>query len=131
MKKVQCDLFKEGQQMYFDIMRLATLEKLWGKPIAQAISNLGISELLSAFVIGLSHEWPSYAKKEQPWYAKRIQELIDGGMSLSDITSPVLHAIIGSGILGKEAYFAIFPDEMTEDDRKDIELEAEEAEKNE
>ena len=40
-----------------------------------------------------------------------MQELIDQGHEMEEFVQPVVKAIAGSGILGKEVYYAIFPEE--------------------
>ena len=34
MKKIKCDWFGEGEELYFNIMRLAEFEKAIGRPIS-------------------------------------------------------------------------------------------------
>ena len=41
----------------------------------------------------------------------KMQELIDEGHEMEEFVQPVVKAIAGSGILGKEVYYAIFPEE--------------------
>ena len=40
-----------------------------------------------------------------------MQELIDEGHEMEEFVQPVVKAIAGSGILGKDVYYAIFPEE--------------------
>ena len=112
MKKVPFEVFGEGQYMYFNIARLMQLEQACGEGISKIVSKqeLNLTVLTHILVIGLAH----HKKCNALWYAQRIQELLDDGMSLEeDLYVPAVKAIAGSGILGKAAYYAAFPEEMT------------------
>ena len=44
-----------------------------------------------------------------------MQELLDDGVfSYEDFVQPVMHAVIASGLLGREAYEELFPEEKQE-----------------
>lgn len=112
MKKIACNLFGENQTIYFNIGRLMQLEVLLKKPILRVITDgFGLTELTAAYSIGLQHE----KTRKAQWYAAKMQELLDeGGFSYEDFVQPVMHAIIASGLLGREAYEELFPEEKQE-----------------
>lgn len=119
MKRIKCNLFGEGQYIYFNIGRLAELEKALKKPIIQVLQDgaLGINEILECYAVGMQQE----RRQNTAWYAQKIQELVEQGVTFETLTTPILKALIGSGILGKKAYFMAFPDEMTAKDKEELE----------
>ena len=128
MKQVKCELFGEGEYIWFNIGRLSRLENKLGKPIVAMLSGqIGITETVAAYVVGLAHV---DKKRTKAWYEARMQELLESGTALDEIMMPALKAIIGSGIAGKAAYFEAFPDEMTERDKDEVIAEQDRDEKN-
>ena len=128
MKQVKCELFGEGEYIWFNIGRLSRLESELGKPIVAMLSGqIGITETVGIYLVGLAHE---DKKRTKSWYEARMQELLESGITLDEIMMPALKAIIGSGIAVKAAYFEAFPDEMTERDKDEIVAEKELDEKN-
>ena len=109
MKKIDFEVFGPGQYLYFDIGRLIQVESLTGKSAGDIINNqdLNLGILTALLSIGLRH----HGIKNPQWYATKMQELIDEGHELDEFTQPVVKAIAGSGILGKEVYYAVFPEE--------------------
>lgn len=109
MKKIDFEVFGPGQYLYFDIGRLIQMESLTGKSAGDIIKNqdLNLGILTALLSIGLRH----HGIKNPQWYATKMQELIDEGHELDEFTQPVVKAIAGSGILGKEVYYAVFPEE--------------------
>lgn len=127
MKQIKCDYFGKGERLYFNIQRLAEFESAVGKPIYNAIQQLSLSDIITAYEIGLRQ----YGRRSTQFYADRLQELFDSGeVELNDIMMPIVKAITGSGILGKKAYFMAFPEEKTPEDDAEIEAEEDEAVKN-
>lgn len=125
MQKVPFELFGEGQYLYFNVARLAQLEQACGCGISNIVSkqelNLGV--LIKIFMIGLGQ----HKKQNELWYAQRMQELLDDGASLEEeFYIPAVKAIAGSGILGKAAYYAAFPEELTDKAAQDVEDEKKE-----
>ena len=126
MKKIKCDWFGEGEELYFNIMRLAEFEKAIGRPIQRLfIEGFFLDDLFIAYEIGLRHE----GRRKPQFYINKIQELMySKDLSIGELITPVQKALIASGVAGKQAYYGMFPEELT-DDEKD-ELEAEESAKN-
>lgn len=118
MKKVSFEVFGPGQYLYFNIARFMQLEeacKMSTGLIAQ--NELNFTVMTKAFSIGLAQ----HGRKNELWYAQRMQELLDeGDVTLEDFQVPLVKAIAGSGILGKAAYYSAFPEEMTEQSAKDV-----------
>lgn len=122
MKKVPFDLFGEGQYMYFNISRLMQLEQAIGSGISAIVARkeLNLTVLTQIFAIGLAH----HKKHNALWYAEKMQEMLDEGKSLEeDFYVPAVKAICGSGILGKAAYYGAFPEELTADAQKELDVE--------
>lgn len=117
MKKIECNYFGKGQYIYFNISRLAQLEQAIGTKAMELITTVpGLTELLHAFSIGLAHE-----QRQTPnWYANRIDELLEQGVTFDELSTVVLKALIGSGLLGKKAYAMAFPDEAVESDNEEV-----------
>ena len=127
MKQIKCELFGKGERLFFNIQRLAEFESAVGKPIYNAIQQLSLSDIITAYEIGLRQ----YGRRSTQFYADKLQELFDSGeCELQYIMMPIMKAITCSGILGKKAYFMAFPEEKTPDDDADIEAEEDEAVKN-
>lgn len=121
-KKIPCDWFGEGEFLYFNIMRLAEFEKTVGRPLQRLLfEGYYLDDLFVAYEIALRHE-----KKRSPqFYIDRIQHLVEKeGLTISDLTLPIQKALVASGVAGKQAYYALFPEELTEEE--DEELKAEE-----
>lgn len=109
MKKIDFEVFGPGQYLYFDIGRLIQVENITGKSAGDIIRNqeLNLGILTALLSIGLRQ----HGIKNPQWYANKMQELIDQGHEMEEFVQPVVKAIAGSGILGKEVYYAIFPEE--------------------
>lgn len=119
MKKIKCNLFGAGEYLWFNIGRLSRLEDELGQPILAMLNgHIGIKEIVSAYLVGLSHV---DKRRTKLWYEDRMQALLEEGKTLDEIMMPALRGIIGSGIAGKAAYFEAFPDEMTDRDKDEIE----------
>lgn len=119
MKKIDFTLFGPGQYLYFDIGRLIQVENSTGKGAGEIIRNqelnLGIMTVL--FSVGLRH----HGIKDPQWYATKMQELLDEGHEMEEFTMPLVKAIAGSGVLGRAVYYAVFPDELTEKAKQELE----------
>lgn len=119
MKKVNYEFFGEGQDIYFNIGRLAAVENLSKVSIGKMIAeeHLNLNHLAAFLAVGLSH----HQKKTPQWYLDKVQELLDEGVSIEDINLPVVKALAASGIMGKQIYYAFFPEEMTDEAKKKLE----------
>lgn len=124
-KKISCDYFGEGETLYFNIMRLAEFEKSIGRPLQRLfIEGFFLDDLFVAYEIALRHE----GRRKPQFYVDKIQELVEKkGLSISELTTPIQKALIASGVAGKQAYYSMFPEEMTEQDEEDLKAEAEAA----
>lgn len=112
MKTVNYEVFGYGQDIYFNIGRLAAVENLIKVPVGEIIASqyLNLNHLAGLIAVGLSH----HQKRTPQWYLDKIQELLDKGMTIEEIHEPVVKALAASGIMGKEVYYAFFPEENTE-----------------
>jgi hypothetical protein len=101
-KTIPFELFEKGQEIYFDIPRLAELEKAVGLPINMIVTKqeTGIGFCLIALRIGLKHH---YRKATEDFYAEKMETHFDNDGTLEDIIIPIIRAIMASGIFGKEA----------------------------
>lgn len=118
MKSVNYEVFGFGQDIYFNIGRLAMVENVGKCPIGEIISQnyLNLNHLAVLISVGLSH----HQKRTPAWYLDKIQELVDQGVTIEEIHQPVVKALAASGIMGKEVYYAFFPEEMTEETNKKL-----------
>lgn len=82
--------------------RLPSPRYIWTFPLCTPFS------ILYQFQASLLRQ---HGIKNPQWYANKMQELIDEGHEMDEFVQPVVKAIAGSGILGKEVYYAIFPEE--------------------
>ena len=126
-KKIPCDWFGEGESLYFNIMRLAEFEKTVGRPLQRLlIEGFYLDDLFVAYEIALRHE----KKRSQQFYIDKIQHLVeDKGLTIADLTFPIQKALAASGVAGKQAYYALFPEELTDEESEELKVE-EEAAKN-
>ena len=123
MKKITCNLFNPGETIFFNIGRIAELEQLWGEPIFKAVQSgtMTFNQLITAFVVGMKQHGK---KRDYIYYQEQLQTLFDkGSVQYSDLVQLVVQALIGSGVFGKAAYYALFPEEA--DDQAKAEAEAE------
>lgn len=123
MKKVTCNLFSHGETIFFNIGRIAELEQLWGEPIFKAVQSgtMTFNQLITAFVVGMKQHGK---KRDYIFYQDQLQTLFDeGSVQYSDLVQLVVQALIGSGVFGKAAYYALFPEEA--DDQAKAAAEAE------
>lgn len=125
MKKITCNLFSPGETIFFNIGRIAELEQLWGEPIFKAVQSgtMTFNQLITAFVVGMKQHGK---KRDYIFYQDQLQTLFDeGSVQYSDLVQLVVQALIGSGVFGKAAYYALFPDEADEQARSEVEAENE------
>ncbi|HBR28589.1 MAG TPA: hypothetical protein DD789_04005 [Firmicutes bacterium] len=101
-KTIPFEIFGANQSIYFDILRLAELEKALGCSINDIIQrqDAGVHFCLAALPIGMKQH---YHKPTAAFFAEKIEEhLATEGASLDDIAVPIVKAILASGIFGKE-----------------------------
>ena len=108
MKQVPFNVFGENEYLYYDIGRLIQVENQTGKSATDIIIkqdlNLGfITVLLS---VGLRH----HGLKSPQWYADKLSDKFSRfEITLDDVAVPIAKALIGTGIMGKQLYYATFP----------------------
>lgn len=123
MKKIPFEMFGNGQYMYMDIGRFIMLESLTGKPIGEILKNneVDLGFTVKFLTVALRH----HGNKQPQFYIDKIQEACETSDNdvLTDIQMAIVRAVAGSGVLGKAYYYAVFPEEMTEEARKDVESE--------
>lgn len=121
-RSIPFEFFGKNQYMYFDIQRLAMLEKLTGQSVGAMGSGIGgagggLHFVLCACVVGLSHHNHKASIND---YAAKIDDFIDAGGLFSEIEEEVGRAIVASGIYGKKAADIVLGlDTESEDDKKD------------
>ncbi|SFM09114.1 hypothetical protein [Pelosinus propionicus] len=95
-RKIPFNLFGEEQELCFTIKKIGELEKVTGKGIQQLIRSeeAGINFCLGALPICLE-------KKSPDFYVERIEEYLESGGAIDDIATPIAHAILATGIIGK------------------------------
>ena len=122
MKKIDIKAFGEGQQIWFNIGRLRRVEEMLKCPIGEVLQEadkLSLKNLLVLLSVGMSQN----GNKTEQYYAEKIDEAMGNGYSIADIQLPVVKAVAASGILGVSAYYQLFPDELTDEQKADIEYE--------
>lgn len=115
MKKINIEAFGPGVQIWFTIGRLKELESYLNTPIGDIMmesQKLSITNLLAMLRCGLVHQ---YGNKPEAFYAKLVDDALENGAELVDIQSAVIKALVGSGLLGKQYYYNVFPEEKPED----------------
>lgn len=121
MKKIDIKAFGEGQQIWFNIGRLRRVEDMLKCPIGEVLQDadkLSLKNLLVLLSVGMSQN----GNKTEQYYAEKIDEAMENGYSIADIQLPVVN-VAASGILGVGAYYQLFPDELTDEQKADIEYE--------
>lgn len=121
MKKVQFEIFGDGQYIYFDIGRLIQIEGQTGKSAADLITKQDLS--FSFMTVLLSVGLRQHGIKTPQWYADKLSEKFSKfEISIDDIAVPLAKAIIGTGILGKQLYYNTFPEELTPKVKEELEV---------
>ena len=121
MKKVQFEIFGDGQYLYFDIGRLIQIEGQTGKSAADLITKQDLS--FSFMTVLLSVGLRQHGIKTPQWYADKLSEKFSNfEISIDDIAVPLAKAIIGTGILGKQLYYNTFPEELTLKVKEELEV---------
>ena len=122
-KKIPFNVFKEGQYLEMTIGRLQDVEMMMKKPLGEILSNvnvLNLTMLTTIIAVALRDADGSFHAQAPKYYAAKIQKYLDEeeSASIDNITEPVLKSIISTGILGKQIYLSVFPEDMTEDLQK-------------
>lgn len=119
MKKVKIDFFGAEEEIYFDISRIMEVEKATSLSIGQIIMSqqLNMSNLAVLLMIGMKH---TTHKKAVPNWAEEIEKALNDGVEIMEIQEAVSKALVGSGILGKAAYYKVFPEELTPETKAEI-----------
>lgn len=125
MKKVNCDFFKNGEYLMFNMQRLMEFEAAVGQPIGELLqmSIWPINSIITGYAIGMKQH-----KRNAQQYYELFDELLADetkDMSLLSLQAPLMQAIIASGALGSKMYYQMYPNELTPDDKVAIENEAE------
>lgn len=99
-RTIPFDHFGAGQTIYFDIIRLAELEKVLGDSIINVVrrQDAGINFCIAGCLIGLKHH---YTRPTAALMAEQIEEYLDNGGNLDELALPIVQAILATGIFGK------------------------------
>lgn len=124
MKKVNCDFFKNGEYLMFNMQRLMEFEAAVGQPVGTLLqmSIWPVNSIITGYVIGMKQH-----KRNAQQYYELFDELLSDetkNMSLLSLQAPLMQAIIASGALGSKMYYEMYPNELTPDDKVAIENEA-------
>lgn len=127
MKKVNCDFFKNGEYLMFNMQRLMEFEAAVGQPVGTLLqmSIWPINSIITGYAIGMKQH-----RRNAQQYYELFDELLSDetkNMSLLSLQAPLMQAIIASGALGSKMYYEMYPNELTPDDKVAIENEAEQA----
>lgn len=102
-KSIPFEAFGANQFIYFDIERLAMLEKISGVSVttlATSTAATGVNFVLHGCIVGLAHH---YHKATREDYIAMIETYLENGGSLSKLEVDLGRAIVASGIYGKDA----------------------------
>jgi len=102
-KSIPFEYFAPNQFAYFDIERLALLEKISGTTITKMAAGggaTGIVFVLQACQVGLAHHYHQATPED---YVKMIEDYLEKDGNISTLEMALGRAIIASGIYGKEA----------------------------
>jgi hypothetical protein len=102
LKKTPFDCFGQGQEIYFDTLRLARLEEMTGKTVFHIVfvQDMAINFCAQALSVCLEHHYPD---KRADFFKKKIADYVDSGEgTLLDVWTPIRQAILKSGIIVKE-----------------------------
>lgn len=118
--KVPIDYLEQGETVYFTVDRLMQVEQITKKSISQLVrEHFGMNDLICCLLAGTRH---GAKKMRQPIYFQtKIQEAFDNGYSFDELAEPVMNAIIASGVLGKKAVYATFPELVIDELEEKIE----------
>lgn len=124
MKKVNCDFFKNGEYLMFNMQRLMEFEAAVGQPVGTLLqmSIWPINSIITGYAIGMKQH-----RRNAQQYYELFDELLSDetkNMSLLSLQAPLMQAIIASGALGSKMYYEMYPNELTPDDKVAIENEA-------
>lgn len=123
MKKIAFEYFTPGQYIYYDIGRIIQIENVLKKGIGEIASEqtLNMGTLCVLLAVGLRQ----HGVKTPDQIAPMLQQIMDDGVDIFDIQTPVAKALAASGALGKKVYYQIFPEEQTEEKAAEIKKEEE------
>lgn len=98
-RSVPFEHFKEGEYIYFDVARLAELEERMGESIVGLFRKnvTSIKLCVNGILVGLKHHYPTAKPSE---IMDLIQEHFDKGGCIDDIATPIIKAIMDTGIFG-------------------------------
>lgn len=114
MKKIDIPALGAEKQIWFNIGRLRRVEDILKAPIGEVLKDantISLKNLLVLLGVGMAQ----YGNKPEQYYAEKIDEAMENGFSIADIQMPVFQAVVGTGLMGKAAYYQLFPEELTEE----------------
>lgn len=120
MKQVPFNVFGENEYLYYDIGRLIQVENQTGKSATDIIikQDLNLCFITVLLSVGLRH----HGLKSPQWYADKLSDKFSRfEITLDDVAVPIAKALIGTGIMGKQLYYATFPEELTEKVKNEME----------
>nr|DAE53979.1 MAG TPA: tail assembly chaperone protein [Bacteriophage sp.] len=123
---IPCDLFGDGQQIRLTIGKFLAIEQMLKKPIGEIVAlqkSLDLTSLTVMLSVGMETPEGKHQSKPPQWYASKIQELLMDGHGIDEISTLVIKAVAASGLLGHDAYLAVFPEAKTDDEIKKAEAE--------
>lgn len=100
-RTIPFELFEANQTIYFDILRLAELEKALGDSIINVVrkQDAGINFCIAGLTVGLKQYYP---RATPVVMAEKIEQYLDEGGTLDELATPIVRAILASGIFGKQ-----------------------------
>ena len=114
MKKIDIPALGQEKQIWFNIGRLRRVEDILKAPIGDVLKDantISLKNLLVFLGVGMAQ----YGNKSEQYYSEKIDEALENGFSIADIQLPVFQAVVSSGLMGKAAYYQLFPEELTQE----------------
>lgn len=127
-RSIPFEFFAPNQHMYFDLKRLADMERELGTPIIRVMMEIeeatcGIGFITATCRAGLAHHYPN-----KPGIMENaLDEYMERGGSLfdSDFLLSINRALIASGLFGKELADKAVRNEMGSGEEAETESEKE------
>lgn len=95
-KMIKFEFFEVGQYLYFDIMRLAQLEKLLGESLIKitekaAEGDISLNFIVAALTVGLKHHYP---RGTEQFFADKLTDYLENDGDWAGIVAAVTEAVI-------------------------------------
>ncbi len=121
--KVGLAFLEPGETIYFTVDRIMQLEQITKKSIGEIVNgNFSMTDLVNCLVVGTRHhKTANNGMRQPPYFVGKIQAALAAGCNFTELSEPVMKSLVGSGILGKKAVYATFPELVIDELENDVE----------